>query len=222
MHVKICGITRLEDALVAADAGADLAGLILADSKRRVTIAGATSIAERLPTTTQPVLLFQDQPFEEIEAALDATGARWVQLHGLEPPTLIQSLRGRFPGLGVIRAWDIGHISDSEHLRNYLLVCGSLGATVDIVILDVRKGAPHPGYDCLAAAAGQLAGQQPELWLAGGLTPDNLAEAADRSLYHGVDVASGVERSPGIKDHDAVRGFVAAARSLRAAPRSRS
>ncbi len=214
MRVKVCGITRLADAQAAVRLGADFLGLIRADSVRRVSIARAAEIVRGLPAGTAAVLVYRDGDLEEVASALAATGCTWVQLHGHEPVDYVAALRRRVPHLRIIRAWEVDSLAATTLLRAYLEEAARAGVMVDVVLLDVLKGTPHPGYACLAAVAQGLTPRPPEVWLAGRLTPANLAAAVVAGGYDGVDVASGVERRPGVKDHAALRAFIETAKRL--------
>ena len=214
MHAKVCGITNSDDALVVAGAGADFIGLILAPSARRVTVDQAARVISALPATVQPVLVFRDAPLEEVLDALARTSRAWVQLHGLEPVAYAKDLLARRPGTHLIKAWEIASDESAADLLTYLQAARAAGVHIDAVILDVPKGGPHSGYDCLGRVSRQCVDRPPEIWCAGGLRPDNVAAALALGRYDGVDVASGVETSPGVKDHAAVRAFITAARDL--------
>lgn len=107
MRVKICGITRAEDALLAANLGADFVGLIRAESPRRVSLENARQIIDALPEQTQAVLVFRDAPLDEVASELDATGCGYVQLHGREPVSYVRELAQRFAHISIIRAWEV-------------------------------------------------------------------------------------------------------------------
>ncbi len=214
MKVKICGITDLEDARVAALAGADFLGFIFYPrSPRYVTpeVAGrivATLRAERLTVLT--VGVFVDALLAEIEHAMRVAGLDLVQLHGREPPELVQTLNGRaFKALRP-RSGDEGR---ADALR-YLPV-----APADTRAPQLLVDAYHPGAYGGTGQVGDwhlahaLVQQCERLLLAGGLTPDNVAQAISQVRPWGVDVSSGVEASPGRKDHGRVRAFIAAARA---------
>ena len=218
MQVKICGITRIADASAAAEAGADFIGLIRAPGGRQVALSAAREIVASLPAATQPVLLFRDQPRAEVVADVRAVGAGWVQLHGRESATYLADLAADLPGIQLIRACEIAGSQSAASLAAHLGECHEEGAPVRVVILDAPKGGPHPGYDCLAEIAQALGPLGLRVWCAGGLTPDNLASAVLPGTFHGVDVARGVESAVGVKDHEAVRRFVAAARLIPPAP----
>ncbi len=214
MRVKVCGMTRLADAQAASGLGADFIGLIRADSPRQVSLARAAEIVRGLPGGTPGVLVYRDAEVAEVADALTATGCTWVQLHGHESVAYVAELRRRVPRVRVIRAWEVDSLAVAAPLRAYLGEAASAGVTVDVVLLDVPKVALHPGYACLAAVAQSLAPRPPQVWLAGRLTPANVAAAVVGGRFDGVDVASGVERRPGVKDQAALRAFVEAAKSL--------
>jgi phosphoribosylanthranilate isomerase len=226
MRVKICGMTRVDDAVAAARAGTDFVGLIFAVSPRRATLETARAVVGALPVSTQAVLVFRDAPAGEVVATLDATGARWVQLHGREPVTYLRDLATRRPHVALIKAWEVAGPSAADDLLAYLHEAHGAGVRIDAVILDAPKRGPHPGYECLAAISRRCTARPPEIWCAGGLTPANLVAAirgvaaqdpsrpgpaGDRGRYDGVDVAGGVERSAGVKDPALVAQFIAAA-----------
>jgi phosphoribosylanthranilate isomerase len=208
MHIKICGITNAADAEWAARHGADFLGLILANSPRRLTLKAAHDILAALPSGPQPVLLFRDAPLEEVLTAVTHTGCRWVQLHGRESVAYLQQLRATRRDLHLIKAWEVADPAAGPALTQYLHHVCERGVTPDVILLDAPKGGPHPGYDVLAEVAAQVTRRPPAVWLAGGLNPGNVCAAAQTGQYDGVDVASGVERRPGLKDPDAVRQFI--------------
>lgn len=230
MDAKICGITNLEDARAAAAAGAAYVGLIQAESPRRVALEMARVIVTALPATTTPVLVFRDAGLPQVLAAVAATGARWVQLHGQESPRYVAALReahaAQCPGgqgLRVVKTWEVAAEADADGLatldglRAYLdELAGLTGApaqrNLDAVLLDAPKGRAHPGFDGLAAASRAAAALGCTVWCAGGLTAENLAGVLPKLACSVVDVASGVEAAPGRKDHVAVARFVAVAR----------
>jgi phosphoribosylanthranilate isomerase len=197
--IKICGITRLEDALAAARLGADALGFnFWPRSKRYVAPVEARKIVRRLPSFVTPVGVFVDPSRDEVLGADDASGVAVAQLHGDEPPELCISLP--LPVLKAIRVAD-------RH---------SLAALVSYEVQGFLLDAPTPGYGGSGeifdwALAAEVARELP-IVLAGGLGPDNIAEAVRAVRPWAVDVASGVERAPGVKDHDRMRLFVERAR----------
>jgi phosphoribosylanthranilate isomerase len=197
--VKICGVTRLDDALAAAEAGADAIGFVFwRGSPRRIDPDAAARIAGRLPPFVARVGVFVDAPLAEIRAVRDRVGLSAVQLHGDEPPELAASVPGP-----VIKAFR-GAV-DFDRVRRY---------PVEGWLLD---GAPEGRYGGAGQAAEPVSAallvDNPRFILAGGLTPDTVPAACRRYRPAGVDVASGVEQAPGVKDHSLVRRFVAAVES---------
>jgi phosphoribosylanthranilate isomerase len=199
LMVKICGVRTLADALHAARAGADAIGLnFYARSPRVVSIETAAEIAAGLPSGVQRVGVFVDQPRPEIERIAQRVGLDALQFHGSELPaacsgwgyTTIKAVRVDGPAAAAAAAtFAVDFVLADAH------VAGQLGGTGQRVPL-----AWLHGFD------------RTRLLLAGGLTPDTVAEAVRAVRPAGVDVASGVESSPGIKDPEKVERFIANAR----------
>jgi phosphoribosylanthranilate isomerase len=198
MFVKVCGTTSEEDALLAVAMGADAVGFIFAPSPRQVSVAAVRDVVGRLPREVVTVRVFRDEAPEQVVKVVNGLGLRAAQLHGRETPAQVQWVVERVPL--VINAFPAG----SSAIRR----ADEYGA--QIVMLD----APAPGsgqvFDwtlCDGVPPGS------RLLLAGGLTPDNVADAVAQAKPWGVDVCSGVEASPGRKDAVKLRSFVAAARA---------
>ena len=205
MFVKICGITREDDALLAVAMGADAVGFIFAPSKRQIAPALARDIARRLPPEILTVGVFRDEAPSRVIDVIHSAGLRAAQLHGRESAEATREVRAKIPV--VFKAFAAG---DPALERS-----AEFGA--DAVLLD----SPIPGsgetFDWSLATGGR--GDQ-RLILAGGLHPGNVAEAIARVRPWGVDVASGVEREhgePGQKDARKVMTFVEAAKAAGAA-----
>ncbi len=197
-RVKICGITSLEDARACVDAGADAIGLnFWARSKRRCEEAVAAQIAASVDARV--VAVFVDASLEEIERVRRATGIAWVQLHGREPGSHVEALAPR--------AYKAVHPSDEGGVREALAMPGE-ELLVDASVAGMPGGT---GQTCDWALAARIASAR-RVWLAGGLRPSNVGEAIHAVRPFGVDVASGVEKSPGVKDLALVRAFVDAVR----------
>ncbi len=199
MRVKICGITNVEDALAAEAAGADAVGLIFAErSKRRVTLAQARAISDALGPLITRVGVFVDAPLGEVLEAAQTLRLGAVQLHGAEPPDYAEALR---PAVRVIKVFAVTPGLTPDALRQF---------PADAVFIE----GPTPGsgetfsWDEAAALKGL-----PNLVLAGGLTPDNVAAGIQSLRPYAVDVASGVERAIGLKNHVKVQDFVRAAKA---------
>ncbi len=197
--VKICGITRLEDALAAARLGADQVGFnFWSRSRRYIAPEAAAAIVAALPPAVLPVGVLVDPTPAELDRVIRISGVRTIQLHGDEPPALCAA--APVPVVKGIRVRD----------------AHSLAALAAYEVSAFLLDSATPGYGGSGtsfdwALAAEAAAEVP-IWLAGGLTPDNVAEAVRRVRPRGVDVASGVESSPGRKDAGLVRAFVGAAR----------
>ena len=195
MFLKICGVTNEADAAHAAAAGATALGVIFAPSSPRCVSADtARDIVEAVPAVVPVVGVFVNAPLEEIVATVAHTGIRVVQLHGDEPERYAAALK-----MPLLRAAGVDVVLDSWPTATLLL--------------DAMSGAQRGGtgrrVDWEKAAA--VASRRKTV-LAGGLTPDNVAEAIVAVRPFGVDVSSGVEASPGRKDRDKVARFLANAR----------
>lgn len=209
VEIKICGVTRPEDARWLATLDIDAVGINFHPSSPRfVSNVRARAIVEELPRGLMKVGVFVDRPAEEIEAIIAQTGITGVQLHGRESAAEAERLRA-YPLLKAFR------IRGPESLAELAAFDPSLPGEMNLrYLLD----AYHPGE---AGGTGQtwdwrqISDQRlPRDWfLAGGLRPDNVAGAIEVSRPNGVDVASGVEREPGIKDRGKVEAFIAAVRS---------
>lgn len=211
--VKVCGLTRLDEAVACAGAGADWIGLNFhPDSPRHVTPAVAAEIARSLPASARPVGLFVDRPAAEVLEVAHRVGLTAVQLHGHEPPEAVVALAAA--GLEVIRAYRLADAGSVDAMRADLLRAEQLGGPPFAVLVDAHV----PG---LAGGTGRaidpallaMLPPLPRLILAGGLTPENVAERVGQVRPWMVDTASGVESAPGRKDPARVAAFVRAARN---------
>jgi phosphoribosylanthranilate isomerase len=213
LWIKICGNTSLEDTLVAAGAGADAVGFVFAPSPRRVTPEQVAAIVPHLPPELEKIGVFVDAGFEEIAGTVESCGLTGVQLHFETPAGLAAALRARF-GLK-LRIMQVVHF-DAE--RNAALELADSEA-IDAILVDTRsaKAAGGTGQTFDWAAAGRTLFQNGKslkpLIAAGGLTPENVAEAVVTLRPWGVDAVSGVEAAPGRKDVAKVRALIANARA---------
>ncbi len=224
--IKICGITTVDDALLAVRAGADYLGLIRADGPRRVSLEDAARIARSVPRQTQTVLLFKDASAEQVLEESAAVRPDHIQLHGREPAELLLTLHAVRPLTGLIKVWELpAAATDSAHshdplsiadgIRDYVRSLQSAPLVLHALLLDVPKGGAHPGFAAMGGVARLLADSiSLPIWCAGGLTPTNVREALDQGPFAGVDVARGVESAPGRKDAQAVQRFVRAVRGF--------
>jgi phosphoribosylanthranilate isomerase len=216
-RVKICGLTCPEDALVAAQAGADAIGLnFYARSKRWVSVKRAEEIAAALPTGIVKVGVFVNAEVDSIRAVHAAVRFDLLQLHGDEPPEFLHELRGSdLADLPVMRALACG--SSLAHVGEYLDRCRQLDCLPRLVLLDASvpgaRGGTGATCDWQTAVKYHDLRRAPPLVLAGGLTAENVAVAIAAVRPAAVDVASGVENALGRKDAEQVRRFVAAAKA---------
>ncbi|MGB9080383.1 MAG: phosphoribosylanthranilate isomerase [Desulfuromonadaceae bacterium] len=200
IKVKICGITNLEDALIAVEAGADALGFVLfRGSPRCISPDQAAAIIHRLPPFVQTVGLFVNEELATVNSVADRCGLDLVQLHGEETPDYCAAVRRR-----IIKAFRVRDASSLEGMTDY---------PVAACLLDAWSQASHGGtgrtfnWEIAARAAASHC-----IILAGGLTPENVAVAVTTVNPYAVDVSSGVELSPGKKNHTLVRAFVNAVR----------
>ncbi|HEX9028454.1 MAG TPA: phosphoribosylanthranilate isomerase [Anaerolineales bacterium] len=207
MQVKICGITRLDDALAAVDAGADLLGFNFYPPSPRYLEPGlCAQIVAKLPKRVLSVGVFVNPRLKTVRAILSECGLDLAQLCGDEPPELLAALGEQ--------AFKVLHPANSQELdtalENYPARSGSPAWLVDAYRPGEFGGT---GRKADWGLAFNLARRAPIL-LAGGLTPENVASAVEQVQPWGVDVASGVESSPSRKDPARMQAFVAAARSV--------
>jgi phosphoribosylanthranilate isomerase len=212
VRIKICGVTRADEALACFAAGADLIGLNFHPlSPRFLQPPRAAEIVAVLERPEQVVGVFVDRPPKEVAATARALGLSTVQLHGNEPPGDLVELRP----LNVIRAFRIGGPTDLNAMRVYLRNTHELGRPPDAVLIDAFVPGLEGGTG-VTIADELLSGltSLPHLILAGGLTAENVSERIERVRPWMVDVASGVESSPGRKDLAKVRSFIRAVQSV--------
>jgi phosphoribosylanthranilate isomerase len=210
--IKICGITTVEDALAAVRAGADALGLnFYRHSPRYVEYDTARHIVAALPERVVKVGLFVNAPEEQVCRMFDQLGLDLAQLHGDEPPAFLRGL-GERP---VMRAFRVGE-ERLGPVADYLEQCRRLDRLPRRVLIDSRTKEMYGGTGRVAdwgtVARYPLHDWHPPLVLAGGLTPDNVAEAIRVVRPAGVDTASGVESAPGRKAEALVERFVRCAR----------
>ena len=201
VKVKICGNTNLADAQAAVAAGADMLGFIFAEaSPRRVTIEAAADITRQLPGHIVKVGVFVNASEEFVTRAIAACGLNMVQFHGDEPPEFCTQF-----GAMSVKAFRVRDQQSLDALLDY---------PTDAWLLDAydadKAGGTGKTFNWELAVAAQKFGKP--IFLAGGLTPENVADAVQRVRPFAVDVSSGVEASPGKKDHAKVQAFIRAAK----------
>lgn len=208
--VKICGLSTEETLDAALDAGADMVGLVTyAPSPRYVEPQAAARLAARARGRAEIVLLSVDMAESELAGWSEAVNPDWLQFHGNEPREAVEAAKGRL-GRPVMKAIGVREVADLDAASAY-------SAVADRLLLDAKapKGAILPGGRGESFDWRILDGFDPEIpfLLSGGLDSDNVAVALELAgAAAGVDVSSGVETAPGVKDPERVRDFIAAAR----------
>ena len=206
--VKICGLTSPEGIAAAVSAGARYLGFVFfAKSPRHVTPEQAAALAAEVPLGIAKVGLFVNPDDALLQTVLAQVPLDMIQLHGSENPARVTEVRA-LTGLPVMKAVGVAEPRDLDALWDY-------GLVADMLLIDAKppKDAELPGGNGLAFDWRLLAGRQVlKPWLlAGGLTPENVTQALRLTRAPGVDVSSGVESAPGVKDPDRIRDFIARA-----------
>lgn len=209
VRVKICGLTVAADVKAAVEAGAAYVGFVFFEkSPRHVTLEQARALALDVPPGVAKVALTVDGDDAALDALTDRVPLDFLQLHGHESPARVAEVKARY-GLPVIKAIGIAEADDLAQIDAY-------AGVADQFLIDAKppKGATRPGGNALVFDWGLIAGRDwPLPWLlAGGLAPDNVAEAVARTGARQLDVSSGVERAPGLKDANLIRAFIENAR----------
>lgn len=211
MKIKICGLTRIED-IKAVNAGMherrqkyprvfaaipDFVGFVFAESPRRVTPGQAKELRAALHPKITPVGVFVNEPRENILALVRAKIIAAIQLHGAEDENFIATLK-RFTEAPIIKAVSVKNAGDAQAWEN---------SAADYLLLDNKTGGTGEAFDW--NLIGEL---KKPFFLAGGLNPDNVAEAVQRVKPFAVDASSGVEISPGVKCEEKIRQFMKGAK----------
>jgi phosphoribosylanthranilate isomerase len=198
MFIKICGITNEDDALLAVAMGADAVGFVFAPSPRQIAAQKVYDITRRLPPEILTVGVFRDELPSRVIETVNRAGLKAAQLHGHESPAMVAEVAEQIRW--VIKAVVAG-TPDARRTNEF---------GTELILVD----APSPGSGKLFdwSLLGEVA-EGPRLILAGGLDPDNVATAIRKVLPWGVDVSTGVEKSPGRKDPMKVKAFIERARA---------
>jgi len=198
-QIKICGITRIRDAVACVKAGANAIGLVFyPKSPRHLTDDRAMRICKALPQTVYTVGVFVNESFSTIMRRIDSFDLKAVQLHGQESPELVYRLRRR--NIVVIKALFIHDVPDISLAADY---------PASAFLVESGKG-PLPGGNALTwdwDTVNDFVKKFPTI-LAGGLCPDNIAHAVSAALPDAVDVSSGVESTPGQKNHEKITALM--------------
>lgn len=205
--IKICGITNLSDAQAAIAAGADALGFnFYRPSPRYIVPESAREIIDTLPESILTVGVFvNEESPEAVRSIARASGVKAVQLHGDESPDYCAALNS---GAVVIKTFAVSGDFDSKQLQAY---------NVDAIMLDTKhdrlRGGTGRVFDW--SIAQQVSRLVPRLYLAGGLSPENVSEAVELVRPYAVDACSSLEEKPGIKNHERMRVFVEKVRSVK-------
>ena len=210
VSVKICGLANVDDVRACADAGANYMGLVFFEkSPRNITIPAARELALAAPLGLAKVALVVNPSDAELDAITGTVPLDMLQLHGRETPERVTEVKARY-GLPVMKAVGIADGDDLPKLESYFGVA-------DQILVDAKppKGGELPGGNGLSFDWRLIAGRRwPCAWmLAGGLTPENVAEAVKMIGAKQVDVSSGVEDAPGQKNAELIQKFVQSSRS---------
>ncbi|MFA5422285.1 MAG: phosphoribosylanthranilate isomerase [Phycisphaerae bacterium] len=202
--VKICGITNLKDAEAAIDDGADLLGFNFhPKSPRYIEPEKAQKIISALPAFIDIVGLFVNADFDTIHRAMDRCSLNWLQLHGDEEPAFCDSLKSLH--LSTIKAIRVKDYRDIKQVERYF---------TDAILLDAFDPDKYGGTG-LRFDWNIIGNINKRIFLAGGINPGNVVEAIKLGVY-GIDICSGIEKSPGIKDHKKMKQLFENIRHLRA------
>jgi len=200
VHVKICGITRAEDAMCAVGGGADALGFVFfKDSPRYVEPEVAAKIIRALPPFVTPVGVFADADEAFVSEALSVSGVRVLQFHGSETPAFCRSF-----GVPYVKGFRVRDMQSLEGIEGYDASAYLLDA-----YSEKELGGTGMSFNWDVAVYAKRFGP---IILAGGLTPENVAQAIRQVRPYAVDVSSGIEASKGRKDHAALMRFIAEAR----------
>jgi len=209
IRVKICGVSRPRDAVVAEEAGASYLGAVLvAGSPRRVEPPTARRVADAVSIPL--VVVVADSDVEEVAAAADRSGAGVIQLHGSEGPAEFSRLRE----MGSWELWKGVRVRSRGDIEEALALWGSVADLLLLDAWDPRRlggtGVPFP-WEALESVREDFPPSGARLGVAGGLDADNVGEAIRRLRPHLVDASSSLEARPGVKDPERIRSFLAAA-----------
>ena len=203
-YIKICGITNLEDALAAAAAGADMLGFnFYKPSPRYITPQKVHEIIKQLPTSVLKIGVFVNEELANVHRMMREAGLGALQLHGDEPPKYCDTFYGWY----VIKTFAVTDTFDVEAARAY---------EVDAIMLDTKHNSLRGGTGRVFdwSVARQAALTIPELFLAGGLSPENVESAIKMVRPYAVDACSSLEDAPGKKNHERMRVFVNTVRAV--------
>lgn len=203
-RIKICGITNLDDALLAADLGADALGFIFAPSPRQISLSNAQEIIKEIPPFVSCVGVFVNENIEEIREAVYKCSLDYIQLHGEESPEFCQNLL-HLPQ-EIIKTIRVKDKKSLEEVKSYL--------PVKAILLDTfaedKAGGTGKTFNWNLAKEAKKAGKP--IILSGGLSPENVRQAIESVNPYAVDVSSNIESYPGRKNREKLTAFIKAVR----------
>jgi len=207
MNVKICGITNKEDAMMALNAGSDALGVIVnvpVETPRKISVERACEIRDSVDGISHAfITVLMPKNLNDVEKVVSMVRPDGIQLHGLETPNLIKEIKDEF-GLPIIKALHLGGEMDMDYVQ-------SVSEHSDMLLLDTKKdyhvGGTGETHDIEQDLQIKKSTSK-RILLSGGLNPDNVFERICQVNPYGVDISSGVEKTPGIKDHEKVRKII--------------
>lgn len=216
--IKICGTTNLDDALAATEAGANALGFVFAPSPRRISPRDAARITAALPAKVEKLGVFVNQSVDLVLDTVEKAGLTGVQLHGEEDVRYARQLQQKNGQLRIIRAISLRDVGDGKGKGLAVATQEEAARIFSALLLDSGSGSRRGGTGSTfdwqeAAPMARLFAKKFPLIIAGGLNAENVAKALRIFQPWGVDVVSGVEQSPGKKDPDKLRAFIAAVRA---------
>ena len=204
MRIKICGITNLEDALLAAGLGADALGFIFAPSPRQINSAKAREIIKKIPPFISSVGVFVNEKLEKIRELADECFLDYIQLHGEEPPEFCRSLLPQ----KIIKSFRIKEKKSLEQVSSYF----QLRAILLDTFVEGKAGGTGITFNWQLAREAKKTGKP--VILSGGLSPENVRQAIKSVAPFAVDVSSGIESHPGKKDKVKLAAFIKVVREI--------
>lgn len=203
LHIKICGITRPEDAVTAASYGASSLGLVFSMSERRIGIDKAIAISQSIPKGIGLIGVFVDAPIADILSISDRIGLNGIQLSGSEDSDFARALKDERPRLFVIKTIVLENMRSDTEIEDF---------AADLVILDAPRVVSGPKRQPLDIKLALRRRPRRPFFIAGGLNPRNIAHYIEVLRPAGVDVSSGIEINPGIKNEASLRSLMSAAK----------
>ncbi len=215
MLVKICGITNPEDAIFAEQAGADFLGnIFVRKSKRYITADQAEEILRNIEGRATPVALFRDEEIETVVDVVGGLGYKIVQLHGSEDKDYVEELTERLPACGIIKVFFVSGVETIGQMVEFYSSVRRRENIFAFLLDSASGGGSGERFDWRSIAGGvdRWRTYLPKIFLAGGLTVDNVREGIKIIKPDGVDISSGVEISAGKKDRNKVKQFISLAK----------